>query len=343
MLRKMKWMLMIFRMIRSRGRKMILLRMIMLRRRKMMMLRMMMLRRSGHVVWGKRIKPRLFWEGFHVLAQEYRTGGLQWRRHLGAASHKDGSSLFSRVVIFLNVTGDVCLPSLTLFHHFGAWQLYGILFMCADRSTSGPLKFDESWYASSQYQIVHEAGAPWCPILHLFFGIGKRLLFFDSACISCVRRGWILEFYRGFNVSWTQPAKYFEGHSSIDKDRLKPCVDTRLMVSQAPWKDSTWAGGFGGQLFCWLYAGRKPGMNGIVDTKLMTQKWVLTCHRQWRCMQTSRVIGTEWKSWRMRTATVWWGANVGMSTSGIRLHAATLVIGIGVPSCRLARRYHRHP
>jgi len=45
--------------------------------------------------------------------------------------------------------------------------------------------------------------------------------------------GWILEFYRGFNVSWTQPAKYFDAHSSIDKDRLKKCVDTRLMVSQA--------------------------------------------------------------------------------------------------------------
>lgn len=60
---------------------------------------------------------------------------------------------------------------------------------------------------------------------------------FDSA--HAVRRGWILEFYRGFNVSWTQPAKYFDAHSSIDKDRLKKCVDTRLMVSQAPGKDST--------------------------------------------------------------------------------------------------------
>lgn len=45
--------------------------------------------------------------------------------------------------------------------------------------------------------------------------------------------GLILEFYRGFNVSWTSAAKYFDPPSSVDKSLLKPCQETRLMVSQA--------------------------------------------------------------------------------------------------------------
>jgi hypothetical protein len=43
----------------------------------------------------------------------------------------------------------------------------------------------------------------------------------------------ILEFYRGFNVSWTEPDKYFDPPSSINRDWLKPCVETRLMITQA--------------------------------------------------------------------------------------------------------------
>ena len=42
-----------------------------------------------------------------------------------------------------------------------------------------------------------------------------------------------MEFYRGFNVSWTEVDKYFESPSSINRDWLKPCVETRLMISEA--------------------------------------------------------------------------------------------------------------
>lgn len=45
--------------------------------------------------------------------------------------------------------------------------------------------------------------------------------------------GLILEFYRGFNVSWTEADKYFDPPSSINRDWLKPCVETRLMITQA--------------------------------------------------------------------------------------------------------------
>ena len=53
-----------------------------------------------------------------------------------------------------------------------------------------------------------------------------------------------MEFYRGFNVSWTEADKYFDPPSSINKDWLKPCVETRLMITKAgfDWKshgDST--------------------------------------------------------------------------------------------------------
>ncbi|CAL1153259.1 unnamed protein product [Cladocopium goreaui] len=47
------------------------------------------------------------------------------------------------------------------------------------------------------------------------------------------KEGLILEFYRGFNVSWTEADKYFDPPSSINKDWLKPCVETRLMITKA--------------------------------------------------------------------------------------------------------------
>jgi len=47
------------------------------------------------------------------------------------------------------------------------------------------------------------------------------------------QEGLILEFYRGFNVSWTEADKYFDPPSSINKDWLKPCVETRLMITKA--------------------------------------------------------------------------------------------------------------
>jgi hypothetical protein len=55
---------------------------------------------------------------------------------------------------------------------------------------------------------------------------------------SAVQLGLILEFYRGFNVSWTEADKYFDPPSSINKDWLKPCVETRLMITKAgfDWK-----------------------------------------------------------------------------------------------------------
>ena len=68
----------------------------------------------------------------------------------------------------------------------------------------------------------------------IFFDWERASRPFDS--VHTVQ-GWVLDFYRGFNVSWTEPAKYFDAHSGIDKEQLKKCVDTRLMVSQA-WKDS---------------------------------------------------------------------------------------------------------
>lgn len=66
-----------------------------------------------------------------------------------------------------------------------------------------------------------------------YFGKTSMYLPANIRQLAYNAEGWVLDFYRGFNVSWTEPAKYFDAHSGIDKEQLKKCVDTRLMVSQA--------------------------------------------------------------------------------------------------------------
>ncbi|CAK9106006.1 unnamed protein product [Durusdinium trenchii] len=64
---------------------------------------------------------------------------------------------------------------------------------------------------------------------------GKTSLFLPASVQQAAysAEGLILEFYRGFNVSWTDPSKYFEAPSILDTALLKRCNETRMMTSQA--------------------------------------------------------------------------------------------------------------
>ncbi|CAE7346983.1 unnamed protein product [Symbiodinium natans] len=45
--------------------------------------------------------------------------------------------------------------------------------------------------------------------------------------------GTVLDFYRGWNMSWSQPSKYFDDLASISRSLLVPCAQTRFMSTEA--------------------------------------------------------------------------------------------------------------
>ncbi|CAK9078696.1 unnamed protein product [Durusdinium trenchii] len=64
---------------------------------------------------------------------------------------------------------------------------------------------------------------------------GRTSMYLPSSIQEAAYRdeGWILEFYRGYNVSWTNPAKYFDPLELINRSLLLPCNETRLLASEA--------------------------------------------------------------------------------------------------------------
>ena len=45
--------------------------------------------------------------------------------------------------------------------------------------------------------------------------------------------GTALDFYRGWNMSWSLPSKYFDDLASISRSLMVPCAQTRFMATEA--------------------------------------------------------------------------------------------------------------
>ncbi|CAE7379167.1 No66 [Symbiodinium natans] len=45
--------------------------------------------------------------------------------------------------------------------------------------------------------------------------------------------GTVLDFFRGWNVSWSSPWMFFDSLDSIERSHLLPCNQTRFMISKA--------------------------------------------------------------------------------------------------------------
>lgn len=63
---------------------------------------------------------------------------------------------------------------------------------------------------------------------------GKTSMYVPKRAVD---KGWeaegvALEFFKGYNVSWHQPHKYFSPISSVNTSRLMPCNETRLMTNE---------------------------------------------------------------------------------------------------------------
>ena len=45
--------------------------------------------------------------------------------------------------------------------------------------------------------------------------------------------GVVLDFYRGWNMSWSQPSRYFADLASINRSLIIPCAETRSTMTEA--------------------------------------------------------------------------------------------------------------
>jgi len=96
----------------------------------------------------------------------------------------------------------------------------------------------EGWTESYQptWDRVQQGYAPVAPINLGNMGyFGKTSMYLSSKVVQTAweAEGLNLEFYRGYNVSWHNAAKYFLPPASMNVSRLKRCNETRLMESEA--------------------------------------------------------------------------------------------------------------
>ncbi|CAE7929363.1 GORK [Symbiodinium necroappetens] len=55
----------------------------------------------------------------------------------------------------------------------------------------------------------------------------------QSVRSNAYREGSVLDFYRGWGVSGSQPSRYFDDLASINRSLIVPCAQTRFMATEA--------------------------------------------------------------------------------------------------------------
>ncbi|CAE7041192.1 unnamed protein product, partial [Symbiodinium sp. KB8] len=95
----------------------------------------------------------------------------------------------------------------------------------------------EAWpetYRSEWEEVVKQNPAMAPVILGSMGYDGTTGIFFASSSGNSAyyTEGIALEFYRGWNYSWSQSWKYFDSVASIDLNLIFPCVQTRFQISK---------------------------------------------------------------------------------------------------------------
>ena len=94
----------------------------------------------------------------------------------------------------------------------------------------------ESWMSSwhNVWDFVQEQYPTTAPRNLGSMGYDGRVSFYISQTVretAWEREGLSLEFYRSYNVTWHNSARYFGGPRSLNTSLLKRCGETRLMFS----------------------------------------------------------------------------------------------------------------
>lgn len=95
----------------------------------------------------------------------------------------------------------------------------------------------ESWLSSWQntWDVIQEEYPATAPRSLGSMGYDGRVSLFISQTVR--ERAWegeglSLEFYRSYNVTWHNAARYFDRPQSLNTSLLKRCNETRLMLSR---------------------------------------------------------------------------------------------------------------
>lgn len=94
----------------------------------------------------------------------------------------------------------------------------------------------ESWLSSWQnaWDVIQEEYPATAPRSLGSMGYDGRVSLFISQTVretAWEGEGFSLEFYRSYNVTWHNAARYFDGPQSLNTSLLKRCNETRLMLS----------------------------------------------------------------------------------------------------------------
>ncbi|CAE7834478.1 unnamed protein product, partial [Symbiodinium sp. CCMP2592] len=95
----------------------------------------------------------------------------------------------------------------------------------------------EAWpetYVSEWAEVIKQNPAMAPVILGSMGYDGTTGIFFPSSSLNSAyyTEGIALEFYRGWNYSWSQSWKYFDSVASIGLNLVLPCVETRFQISK---------------------------------------------------------------------------------------------------------------
>ncbi|CAE7690883.1 unnamed protein product [Symbiodinium sp. CCMP2592] len=112
----------------------------------------------------------------------------------------------------------------------------------SDRGCGQPVTYNhinlEAWSESylNEWKLIQSRYASMAPVDVGSMGYDGTASFFIRQTVQSHayhEDGTVLDFYRGWNTSWSQPSKYFDDLASIDRDLMVPCAQTRFMVAEA--------------------------------------------------------------------------------------------------------------
>eukprot|EP00438_Fugacium_kawagutii_P002082 Skav203255 [mRNA] locus=scaffold1000:14807:17089:+ [translate_table: standard] len=150
--------------------------------------------------------------GFHFLSQEI----LNYHVELKGTSSLNVDSFFALMGCLapLNSTDRRCGSRVSYVH------------ICVESWTSG---YQTEW---DRIQIQHPQTAPKLLGNMGYFGVSDQYVPLAIQQSAYMTEGLNLDFYREYNISWRNPARYFTSPGDLNVSRLLPCRESGLMDSE---------------------------------------------------------------------------------------------------------------
>ena len=112
----------------------------------------------------------------------------------------------------------------------------------SDRGCGQPVTYNhinlEAWSEGylNEWKLIQSQYASMAPVDVGSMGYDGSASFFIRQTVrshAYHEDGTVLDFYRGWNMSWSQPSRYFDDLASINRSLIVPCAQTRFMATEA--------------------------------------------------------------------------------------------------------------